>query len=264
EAFARAAEHAGRAHAPREELLARGHSCAAAARGPMAAGEAIAVCSHALEESGGNLLLEAFASESLGLVLARSGRLDEARELFATARRNRTDLGQRLAVAASAEFAALVERLAGDLESAERELRAGCEALERMGATSLLAWLLGLLAEVVLELGRFGEADRLARRSEELAAVDDIDAQIQWRLVRARLTARAGGEGSVATAQEAVRLALETDALDRQGDAYLVMAEVTGDATYLDEARSCYEQKGYPMPARPAEPRQPPSPPVAV
>jgi hypothetical protein len=117
----------------------------------------------------------------------------------------------------------------------------------------------------VLEHGRLAEVDRLVRRSEELAAVDDIDAQIQWRLVRARLGARVDQPAEAeATAREAVRLALETDALDRQGDAYLVMAEVTGDAAYLGEARSCYEQKGYPMPARAGEPPQLPSSHVAV
>ena len=252
EAYERALGHAARAHATREELLARGLICTAAARGPMPASDAIAICEQALADSRGSLLLEALAGESLGLLLTHSGQFDLARGLFETALRNRADLGQHLAVAGSAEFTGMLELAAGDLEAAERELRSGCDALERIGAASLLASMLGRLAEVVLEQGRLDEADALAQRSEELAAVDDIDAQIQWRLVRSRLLARAGaGEAAGTTALEEVRLALETDALDRQGDAYRALAEVTGDPAHLEEARRCYERKGYGMPARP-------------
>ena len=191
-AFDRALSHAARARAPREELLARGLQCTAAARGPMPAPEAIALCEATLSDAGGSLMLEALASESLGLLLGRSGRPDDARTLFATARANRADLGQHLAVAGSAEFTGTLELHVGNLRAAERELRAGCDALERIGATSLLASLLGRLAETLYEQGRADEAEPLVLRGEQLAAPDDIDAQIQWRIVRARLLAHAG------------------------------------------------------------------------
>ena len=251
-AFDRALSYAARARAPREELLVRGLLCTAAARGPMPAPKAIALCKATLAVAGGSLLLEALVSESLGLLLGRSGSPDDARTLLATARANRVDLGQHLAVAGSAEFTGTLELHVGDLGAAERELRAGCEALERIGATSLLASLFGRLAETLYEQGRADEAEPLVLRCEQVAAPDDIDAQIQWRIVRARLLAHAGdAQNARARALEAVELALDTDALDRQGDAYRALAVVTGEPAHLAAARESYARKGFSMPVRP-------------
>ena len=74
--------------------------------------------------------------------------------------------------------------LAGDLDRAERHLKAGRRLLAQMGERAVLASTDGYLAQVALMAGRDREADRHARRCAALATDDDAWAQVVWRQVR--------------------------------------------------------------------------------
>ena len=78
--------------------------------------------------------------------------------------------------------------------------------LRDVGERYLQSSLAGLLAEAVFIQGRWADAEALARETEELAAADDVDAQMLWRLQQARVSA---ARGEVADAERLAREAVE-------------------------------------------------------
>jgi tetratricopeptide (TPR) repeat protein len=106
-------------------------------------------------------------------------------------------------------------------------LRPGYEALKRIGEKSHFSSVSGLLARAVCAQGRYDEADRISRESEEAARPNDIHAHILWRTARAQALAERGElETAEKLAREAVAFAAESDFLDSHGDALLELAEV--------------------------------------
>jgi tetratricopeptide (TPR) repeat protein len=115
----------------------------------------------------------------------------------------------------------------------------------------LLAAAQGMLAEALYQLDRLDEAETLIGRAEKIGAADAWTAAV-LRLVRAKLLARRG------SSIEAERLARELteffdgrDVIERQGEAYAVLADVlllagkTEEAARaLEEALHRYERKG--------------------
>jgi tetratricopeptide (TPR) repeat protein len=108
-----------------------------------------------------------------------------------------------------------------------------------------------MLARVLCELGRLDEAEEWAERGRELGASDDAVTQQLWRQAKAKLLARRGKLAEAARlAREAVAIALETDMLNDQGDAYADLGEVLalandpGAPEALGRALDCYERKG--------------------
>jgi len=75
---------------------------------------------------------------------------------------------------ASTYNSALVERIAGDLEAAQRWLRTGYENLKRAGDTSYLSTRAAELARVLCDLKRFDEADQYVKISRAATAPDDL------------------------------------------------------------------------------------------
>src|SRR5262249_56953935 len=69
----------------------------------------------------------------------------------------------------------------GDLDGAERELRAGNEALLRAGETGTRASVAQLLADVLFRKGETDEAATFAEEARALANEVDLDAQPKWR-----------------------------------------------------------------------------------
>ena len=136
--------------------------------GPTPVREAIARCETFLEESGGNRLLEASITSSLAGLRAMEGRIDEARRLQEEARLIYEELGQRLRVVARTLVAADIELLDGNPEEAASILRWGYDALEEMGATSLLATVGAFLADAELHCRRHGRS-RAARADQRRA-----------------------------------------------------------------------------------------------
>src|SRR4029450_11702635 len=120
-----------------------------------------------------------------------------------------------------------VERLAGDPAAAETALRAGYEALERLGEKSSRSTLEALLAEALDAQGRYGEAEELTFASEAAAGADDVAAPVGWPCVRPKGLARRGERDEAERiAREAVAIADETDFLQTRADARVALAEV--------------------------------------
>ena len=138
--------------------------------------------------------------QALGLVMCNAAQLramnaefDAARTLYREGRSLLEALAQGVDVACSSMSLAGIELLAGTPGAAEAEVRSDYAMLEALGETYYLSTLAPLLARILSEQGRNDEALALTKKAEILAAEDDVDAQIRWRLVRAPILARAGG-----------------------------------------------------------------------
>jgi tetratricopeptide (TPR) repeat protein len=121
-----------------------------------------------------------------------------------------------------------------------------------MGEQSHLSSLAAYLAEVLHTRGRDAEALRFTETSEAAAAPDDLLSQVRWRGTRAKILAKQGRANEAEPlAREAVRLAEQTDWLDKHADALVDLAEVLWQAgrphhatPLLEQALRLYDQKG--------------------
>jgi DNA-binding SARP family transcriptional activator len=189
-----------------------------------------------------------------GRFAAMVGDFERAREAVAEARAIFVDLGLVMFVAGHASAAGFVETMAGDPAAAERELRAGYELVQRaaMRGSYFGMGVREELAQAVYALGRTAEAKALSEESERLSAADDLQAQVQWRSVRAKVLGREGrSDEANALAREALALAERTELVLVHAGALLDLAEVLrldGRAheavAFAERARGLYELKG--------------------
>jgi tetratricopeptide (TPR) repeat protein len=162
------------------------------------------------------------------------------------------DRGDRHLPAVSAFNSLHVAALAGDLEAAAAFGEAGCRGLEDQGERSVLSSYAPELARVLAELGRLDEAEAWAAKGRALGAADDAMTQFLWRQAKAKVAGRRGDHAEAERlAHEAVEIALETDMLNYQGDAWADLGEVlalagnaAGAANAYERALDCYERKG--------------------
>jgi tetratricopeptide (TPR) repeat protein len=172
-----------------------------------------------------------------------SGNFDTARALLNRGRSVLRELGQGVHAASTALDLAVVEWLAGDLQRAERDVRADYEFLERRGETFFLSTLASLLARLVREHGRDDEALALTQTAESTAADDDVDSQVLWRSTRAPILARAGALAAAEDlARSAVGQARQTEVPVLLADTLVELASVLGIAGRSDEAREAFEE----------------------
>ena len=145
-----------------------------------------------------------------------------------------------------------IELLAGDPAAAERELRPAYEALERMENWGYVASVVPRLVDALLAQGRDDEGLRLTELVEPRLVPEDVDAQVGWRRVRAKLLARRGDlEEAEHLGRDATMIAARTDYLDLRAQAAADLAEVLRLAgrpkeseSALKEAIRLYEEKG--------------------
>jgi class 3 adenylate cyclase/tetratricopeptide (TPR) repeat protein len=247
----RALTHARKAGDVSTELWALAMIGSAMYMGPTPAGDLLPRAEALMEESRGRPLLEARAARVLGGVRTLTGDLEEARRLIGHAEAIYQEFGRRIAVATLGFAWGPLERMAGDIEAAERALRRSCDALEAMGEHGWLSTMVAALGGTLCELGRYEEADACAERSREVAAADDLVSQIFWRAVRANVLAwRGESEKARELIGEALAIADATEGLVWQADTYKDMADVMrllGDraeeAAALEEAARRYAQK---------------------
>src|SRR5919204_5801683 len=113
-------------------------------------------------------------------------RFDEAVPLARESNERLRELdGRRIGESRLAEIA----RMAGDHEAAAHHLEALCAWLEEREQYGMLGTYVSLLGRELCALGRFDEAEALARRGRELAPDDTVDAGL-WRQVQARVLAQ--------------------------------------------------------------------------
>ena len=254
EAFEHALECARRADADGVEAWVRYWLLQAAAFGPT---PCLDVIERARDDLGwarshGNRSLEGSVLTRMGEMLARAGRIGEAQDAFAEARGLFDDLGRPSHPAYMPLSTAAVEPLASDPAGAEAELRSAYEFFRGVGADHILATVGPMLAAALVPQGHLTEAVALTEEAERIAAPDDLDAQVKWRLARAAASSAAGERAQAERlAREAVALAERTDSVLLHADSLGGLARVliaAGADTEALEPAACagelYEAKG--------------------
>jgi tetratricopeptide (TPR) repeat protein len=146
------------------------------------------------------------------------------------------DIGPGVLTSSTSVDAAPVEMLAGDPVEAERLLRADAAALEGMGEQYVRSTVLGLLARALYEQGRTDEARQVAEQVRDLAAEDDVDVQVAWRLVHARCIAATATDEALAEVEQAVALSQEADNPRLRGSAQSGLGDVLEAVGRREEA----------------------------
>jgi tetratricopeptide (TPR) repeat protein len=132
-----------------------------------------------------------------------------------------------------------IAALAGDNARAAGYLRRWCDLLERHAWRARLSTYAPRLGRSLCALGRYDEAEPLARLGRELGGEQDF----LWRQVQALVDAHRGEPAEAERlAREAVAIAERTDALNFQGDALCDLAEVLAAADRQGEATAALEQ----------------------
>jgi class 3 adenylate cyclase/tetratricopeptide (TPR) repeat protein len=214
----------------------------AASVGPRRAPDAIADCRAILEQLQADRRSQALSMRPLATLHAMTGEFDVARDLLAESNAIHAELGVSLHAAVAYDEANLAF-LAGDPEAAEAVLRPSMEQLSAMGDRALGATIAGMLARALVEQGRDDEARALAETLDEIAAPDDMSAQILHRTVRGLLLARSGDlEEADRLTGEAVAIAGRTDWLVDRADALMARGEVLRMAGRADDASAAFHK----------------------
>jgi class 3 adenylate cyclase/tetratricopeptide (TPR) repeat protein len=213
--------------------------------------EALAASERLVAEATGDRRAEALIRLSMAQLRAMRGDFEVARTLYRHAQSMLQEIGPGVVTASTSIDAAAVEVLAGDLEAAERALRADDASLAAMGEQYVRSTVLGLLARVLTLLGRLDEAAVVADETKGLAAADDVDPQVAWRTVRARLLRDSAIDQALALATEALELSrtadnprLQASALVDLGDLYEAAGQRAEAEGAWSEAAALYAAKG--------------------
>jgi class 3 adenylate cyclase/tetratricopeptide (TPR) repeat protein len=253
DAWSRAVEHALRAGNRREALEGLSWVPGAVWAGPTPAEQGITRCRELFDQAQGDRKAMASALFSQAFLEAGLGRFTEARELFGRARALLEEVALPVWTAGPlAQCVGWAELLEGNAAAAEEELRRGYENLRAIGELTLLSTAAGMLAESIYAQGRYEEAERFTRVSEDAAGTEDVYTQVLWRSVRAKVLA---GQGDMTQARglarEAVDLVVTTDSLHLRWHTLMSAAEVLRLAGQIDEAEAALheairaaEQKG--------------------
>ena len=237
-----------------ERLVARNGLMLAinALNGPMPVLQAIVECEQLLAAGLGDRQVECKVMCALAQLQAMDGQIDAARTLYRRSRALLRELGQGVYGASTGIDLARVELQGGDLALAQHEVQVDCDFLAAKGETYFLSTMAALLALVVREQGRDGDAMVLTRTAEQATAAGDLESQALWRMVRAPILARAGDLPlAEEIARSAVELARKTEAPMLQADALSELAAVLLIAARPAQARieieaaiSLYRAKG--------------------
>jgi tetratricopeptide (TPR) repeat protein len=221
--------------------------------GPTPVPDAINRCERLLKDPSLDRAGEANVLTFLGGLVAQNAEFEIAREHLVSARTTFEQLGQ---ATVSATYCAAVlgevELWARNAVAAEQVLRELCTELMRTHDVSHLASRASDFAEALFVQDRLDESEEWAQVAAEHASSDDLDAQMLWRSVQAKIHARRGKfETARKLAIEAQRIAEPSDGLNRRARVQRDLGEVlrlAGNASEAGSAFECaidlYEQKG--------------------
>jgi len=212
------------------------------ASGPLPAAAVIEAIEPLLMEIEGSGIPRSFMYFNLVELYGMTGRFEEAREAAALSRSIALDLGHVLEAAATSHASGPMERLAGNLEIAETELRADFVTLMQAGERRLGSTTAGFLAHVLCDRGEMDEALTLTEEAERISAEDDYVSQVLWRSARARALAARDPQAALGLATEAVDRAEAAGDPVFHGEALLSLAEVHETATRWNQTLSAIEQ----------------------
>jgi ATP/maltotriose-dependent transcriptional regulator MalT len=252
EELERSAQHAQNAGDRMQEIQSLQYIVVASLHGPATVTEALNRCAEMRARAGADRRLEVVLLRCQGHLEAMRGNTDTARTLLAEGLTLAETLGLAVAAAAARMQAAEVELLAGDPAAAERIGRPGAEALKQMGNQGHFVSLAPILADALVAESRYDEAAALIDLTVHWAMEDDLDPQIGWRRVRARLLAHEGDfDRAEQLVREATALATSTDFLLVHARAREDLAEVLRlagrpleAAVELEHALQLHEAKG--------------------
>jgi tetratricopeptide (TPR) repeat protein len=220
--------------------------------GPTPVAAAIRRCEELIEETGRHRSVEAFGLAALANLHGMLARFDEAERFLVRSDAIFEELGQTRRRIETAFRAGEAAMLAGDPTAAHIRLARAYRRVLLTNQRGYLASLAAAWAEPLVALGRWEQAERLTAVSRALAGVDDVNSQVRWRQIRARIVALRGDlDGAAALAREAVARARATDALNMRAGTLLDLAEICNLGGDADAARSAalegaelYVQKG--------------------
>lgn len=209
--------------------------------GPCPALKAIERCEQIRELVRDDAFASAQVTQCLALLHAMRGRFDEGRLLCAQSRQTFDQLGLRLHSARVSFSSGPLELLAGHPDAAEAELRASYEVLDSIGERGTSMAVACFLARSLHDQGRHREADKYGRVVQQLAAEDDLAAQILWRTARAAALASLGSlERAELFAQEAIALTEPTDWY--VWGAHITLAHVLAAARRYEDASTAAQK----------------------
>lgn len=204
-----------------------------------------------LDELAGDRLTQAAVRLDLVMTLLLRGAIDRAEVESDRSRRTLRELGQRRWLAGCTEtFAEIALQRGRAREAVDLHRSVHASFVEQGDAVNARPAALAL-AEALLEVGEEGEADALASEVEREGPEDDIETQVAWRSVRARVAARRGDAGlALRLAEEATTLCDATDWVLRQAETREAFADVLGSLGRAEapavraEARELFRRKG--------------------
>ncbi|MES2098513.1 MAG: AAA family ATPase [Pseudomonadota bacterium] len=211
--------------------------------GPTPVPEALSGCERMLEEGLTDRHVEATVMCAVAQLQAMRGEFDAARSLYRRGRSLLKDLGQGVTAASTGIDVARVELLAGDLEGADREVRADFEFLRERGETYFASTMAALLSRIAHELGRDDDAMQMSMAAEAATSSDDIESQVVWRAVRVPILSRQGKhEEALELARSAVEMARKTELPTLRADALRELALCLALQSRLEEATPCLSE----------------------
>jgi tetratricopeptide (TPR) repeat protein len=233
----RAAEHARRAGRDRDELNALREIAGAIADGPAPLPEAAHRCEEILATINGRRPAEQEVRATLAVLMARQGRIDEARALATQALEEVEALDLDAALATCLHRAGQVEAFGGQLEEAQRLLLRALGLADRSPDAAARGEIAASLAHVAYDLPDLEAALRFTEVAERDAVPGDVVSRVRGRGARAKVLAKDGRlEEAKAFARHAVQLADQTDLIVLRAGALLDLAEVLGLAGRPEEA----------------------------
>ncbi len=192
---------------------------AALLRGPASLADVERRLAALVEDLADDRLTQAAVRLDLVTTLALRGALDRAQAEAELARDTLRDLGQRRWLARCTEtFAEIASRRGDPAAAVEFHRSVHASFVEQGDEVNARPAALGL-AEALLDVGGDEEADALAAEVEREGPEDDIETQVAWRSIRARVAARRG------EADRAIELAGQADALAGSTDWLLLRAQ---------------------------------------
>jgi class 3 adenylate cyclase/predicted ATPase len=197
--------------------------------GPRSAGEALRALENPAEKT-----QDPSVSLYRAVLLGMLDRWDEARSLAKLAGKRMEELGR---AGYTSLYLALLAEIAGDHEEAAAQMGLFCDMLERLGRNAELSTFAPWRARYLCALGRYEEAESLARKGQELGDPDDNATQVVWRQAQALVHAHHGRHAeSERIAREAVAIDGAGDSLWQAGNSHCVLAEVLEAAGRREEA----------------------------
>jgi tetratricopeptide (TPR) repeat protein len=211
--------------------------------GTTPAEEGIARCDELLAEASGIRMAEGSILTARAVLVAMTGRADEARATGERARAILGELGGVIPTMCIGSRLGMIEEVLGDYGRAAQIMRGPTDRLERMGEVSFFSTLACQYARMLALLGRLDEAEELAVRGREVSPVDDWASQITWREALALVQSQRGNhEEAERLAREATGLTEGVDYLPQMGDAWYDLGFVLRSAGRNEEAAEALRQ----------------------